>query len=127
MTKTVVATVLAVLLAAACSSIDHGMVIGKEYDDPDTWTTNEPVYMQQCHTVMRYRTSYVNGKPVTNYVPEQQCQQQIAYWHDVQHYDGPHWRLRLRDGDDEGWKGVTEQEYGDYKTGEQYPRVEANG
>lgn len=108
----------------ACSSIDEGTVIGKEYDDPDHWTTSEPTYMQQCTTEMRSRSVYnsTTKSYTTTYVPETVCRQQIVGYHDEQHYDGPHWRLHLRNGEDEGWKGVKEAEYPKYAMGDHYPR-----
>lgn len=111
------------LILVGCGGVTSGQVVTKEYDDPDTWTSMEPVYIQRCQTVMKSSSVYVNGKYESRYAPEQECTQVIAYWHSVQNYDGPHWKLKLRNADDEGWHSVTEREYQSYKIGEHYPRT----
>lgn len=107
--------VAAGLLLAGCSSIESGYVMEREYDDPDTWSSMEPVYTTECRST--------GGA-----TPSTQCSQRLLYYRDVEHYDGPHWRLRLRNNEDEGWRTVTEREYYEYKIGDHYPRsTEAGG
>lgn len=123
MKRLIVALVAPLMLVVGCNTIESGQVVSKEYDDPDNWSSIEPVYIQQCQTEMRSQSTYVNGKYETRYVPETVCHQQVAYYHPVQHYDGPHWRFRLRSTNGEGWHTVTEGEYGSYAIGEHYPRT----
>lgn len=107
------ATLIALALCTAvagCSSVKAGVVIEKAYDDPDTWTSSEPVYRQQCRSVPR-RTTYVND-----------CTQVVSYYETVDHYDPPHWRLRLRNAKgDTGWLDVDQITYHRTRIGARYP------
>jgi hypothetical protein len=113
-------------LGACAAPVTEGTVIGREYDDPDTWSSSEPVYTQQCRQIPVQRTRYTNNKPSYYTEYQQRCENVVSYWHPVQHYDGPHWRLKLDDGERTGWVTVSESEYGRYTIGEHYPEA-SNG
>lgn len=98
------------VVAAACNGVSAGVVIEKDYDDPDSWVSSRPVYRQQCRSVLR-RTTYVND-----------CTQVFSHNETEQHYDGPHWSLRLRATDGKtGWVEVDETTYHDTRIGGRYP------
>lgn len=97
-------------LSAACSSVTAGVVIEKAYDDPDRWTTVEPEYKNQCRSTWR-RTTYVSD-----------CTRVFSHYETEEHYDGPHWRLRLRSTEGEtGWVEVDKATFDSTRIGGRYP------
>jgi hypothetical protein len=109
----VLAALLAALVlgvAAACNGVTSGVVIEKNYDDPDRWTSSEPVYKQNCRTVRQRTTSY------------QDCTRVLSHYEQEDHYDGPHWSLRLRDREGRtGWVEVDQIAYHRARIGDTYP------
>lgn len=91
------------LLLAGCGLFDtappvqSGYVQGRSYDDPDDWTTREPVYRYEC----RYEYGYneMTGK----YELHNNCEDRVVGHKTVHHHDGPHWFLRVKA--DEDWEG----------------------
>jgi hypothetical protein len=82
------------LLGIACGPDDPdvtaGRVVGREYDDPDTWTSSYCVVWTRIGDV-----------PV------------CAYTAHEEHHDGPHWKLQLEcdpedDGKDKVYRSWTE-------------------
>jgi len=89
----------AVLVAAAllvgCSAPERGTVVAKRYE-PEYTTTTWTCYGYDKNGFCTLQL------PTSNRWPEQ-------------------WQLRLRDGDDEGWRAVDQADYHEYEVGEEYP------
>lgn len=95
---TFVSVVLAAfLIAISFRDVESGRIDDKRHSDSHTETRLHPI----C--VGKGRISYYM---LTVYVPE-------------------YWELHLLNGDEAGWRKVTEQEYESYKVGDWYPRAEA--
>lgn len=93
-------SLVAVMGLTSCTKMVEGVVVSKEYDDPDQWTST------QCGAY--------NGKGV------------CTVWVPVQHYDGPHWYLELDGMNDKGERDrgkveVGADEYGIFGVGAIYP------
>lgn len=91
--------------------IHQGTVIGRDYDDPDTWTTMEPLYGPQTCTTYgtgSNRTTFCSS-PIIGFLPHT--------WH-----DGPHWSLKLQAHDDgrTGWTEVDQLTYDGHPLGADY-------
>lgn len=96
------AAVLAALALSGCggSSVSEGTVIAKEYDDPDSWVYMQPNYMTTC----------------SNNV----CTQRLIGFTTIPMQDGPHWRLRLKQGDKADWAEVGADVFAEYRVGDYY-------
>lgn len=103
----------AALVAAltACAP-ESGVVTAKVYDDPDTWTTMEPIHSQQC-------TSRYDSLSKTT---RQSCRTTTIGYYPLTHYDPAHWHLRLDDGQDSGWVDVDETTFHAVPVGVTYNR-----
>jgi hypothetical protein len=129
MKRVLIALAISVAAAACGHEVDEGHVVQKKYDDPDTWTTSEPVYTTQCMpqivTRSRYVAGYGNnpGRTETYTTTENQCRQVVLYYQSVRHHDGPHWELRIKDDHSKHrqWKEVTQQDYDNFAIGNHWP------
>lgn len=113
---------LAVLLAlsiTACGEdpVQSGTVIAKQYDDPDHWVERVDDYAYSCQ--------YEYGmRPDGTYGFGNICKDRHVGSHSEQRYDGPHWRLRVRDDKDskrKQWVEVSQEEYGRFDRGGHWP------
>lgn len=107
---------------AACSDPppESGYVVRKVYDDPDDWTTQEPIYQQECGYVYGY--NWYTGK----YDFHHECNDKKIGERTVPHHDGPHWEFRIKDDADakgkrHGWVEVDETTYNNFDTGMHWP------
>lgn len=106
---------------AACGTFGptSGTVIERDYDDADRYrsTCSETHYRWENRPVTR--TTTVNGKTSTRttyrqkYVPYQ-----VSF--PCTKHDPEHYRLRLKDGDAEGWRDVSRAEYAGCRVGHHY-------
>jgi hypothetical protein len=96
------AAALTLLFLTSCApSVTSGTVVGREYDDPDTWASMEPMRVLICQKGIC--TWYVTG------------------YNTVTHHDGPHWRLHLRDDQHrEGWVDIDEATYNRLTVGQNF-------
>lgn len=80
----------------------RGPVVGKEYDDPDSWITS-------------YCTQYMKVGDVSICIAE----------HTDHHEDGPHWKFQLEcvvgDATRRSWVEVTQAEYDSFGPRDDYP------
>lgn len=91
--KKILMAALAVLLTA-CSQMESGIVVSKMYHPESGYWSSMCVSYGQYGCTM--------SMPVYNTIPQS-------------------WEFALRDGDDTGYRDVTEQEYHEYKVGDRYP------
>ena len=92
MKKSVVAAAAGVLVLTGCGGPETGEVVDKDYSPAFTTTTSI------CSPVGNVTVC----TPQTHYYPES-------------------WDLRLKNGDDEGWVGVSEETYNRCEIGFDYP------
>jgi hypothetical protein len=95
MTLILAIVVLLLVFAAGCSQMEKGKVVSKMYYPASTYTT----MMCGSYSTQGMCNVWI---PQTNFVPES-------------------WEFFLRDGDEEGYRTVSEEEYNSYKVGQQYP------
>jgi hypothetical protein len=123
----VITAMLAPLAACSDPPPESGIVVAREYDDPDQWTESvaDYAYLPRPYT----RTSY-------NYSSACKCSQAqttsgvemvytVVSWHNENRSDGPHWKLKIQDDKDPknlGWVEVTQQDYDNkYMQGYHWP------
>lgn len=120
--KRILTTGVAVLVAsilAACGGPTSGTVVEAEYDDPDRYTST--CYRTEYRTVTKpvTRTSTVNGKSTTTTRMETQRESYQVPFSCTQ-YDGEHYKLRLRSGDEDGWLEVSASAFRGCRVGDFY-------
>lgn len=89
-----------------CGGIESGTVVGKEYDDPDSWVYMSPIWVPgTCSGTGTTRTC--TPSTLTGYIP-------------IPMHDGPHWRLKLRDGDKKGRVSVDQETWNHVEIGQHW-------
>lgn len=91
----IVVSILVGLALVGCAQMEKGVVVSKVY-------TPESGYWSSMCTSFNKVNQCTFSVPVWNPTPET-------------------WEFYLRDGDDEGYRDVTREEYNAYKTGQIYP------
>lgn len=112
--KRLIAAVLVGLLVAfaGCSEPppDQGVIIAKNYDDPDSWTTGG---------------NYVPGRCAYNYSTKTQTCYPGYFTPIIHHEDGPHWRLQIEYDGKSAWVDAPgEQFWNDAPIGRCYSHKE---
>lgn len=126
MKKLLVPLVLAAGFLAACSDPppQSGYVVEKQYDDPDTWIYNQPIYNEQCRPVTQTTSSTVNGQTTTRTYTTMQCRSVFSHYVPIPMHDGPHWHLKIRDDKDPKHVGrisVSQTDFDRYAVGDHWP------
>lgn len=118
MIKRLLAASLAALALAACADpIESGYVMRKQYDDPDHWTEQVEDTAYTCQYEYGYQA---DGKYGFGNV----CKERTVGYHTEARYDGPHWKLRIKDDKDpdrKQWVEVSQDEYNNYDIGTHWP------
>lgn len=89
-----VAALTAILVLTGCSSIKEGTIIAKEYEEGRYYSTTS------CSLVGKTTVC----TPIT-------------------HYDDPDWKIYLQNGDEKGWREISEESWLKLEVG-QWVRVE---
>lgn len=109
MRRLLVATILVSSLGvAACGAPKEGEVVRKKHEDARTYTTWVNVQTGQ--------SCYSSGNP-----PRQTCTPTYTLM-PFQQYDDEDWRIRLKNGDDEGWVNVDSETYKSLDKGDWFNR-----
>ena len=94
--------VLMALAAVACGAPESGEVVDKRFTPEKEWNERVCAKKQKVKSGTRTNTT-------------------CAKWKTVKREKDEVYEFLLNDGEDEGWRAVSEDDYNEYDKGEQYP------